>query len=590
MKKINRNTIFISLGTLVIGILIGWLVFGTKSKQTLVQQHQHEQNENQVWTCSMHPQIRKSEPGKCPICGMELIPLNNESISDDNPMEVKMSPTALKLANIQTSIITRQNPVKEIRMNGKVKADERNVFSQSSHLPGRIEKLMVNFTGESVRKGQVLAYIYSPDLVTAQEELFEAYKIRESQPGLYQAARGKLLNWKLTENQVDNIIKAGKLQDQFPVLSDVSGIVLNKRINLGDYIQKGQSLFEVADLSKVWVLFEVYENDMRWINKGDEVVFTIQSMPGAIFKSKISFVDPVINPQTRVATARVEINSRGNKFKPELFAEGIVKSPVGINKKELIVPKSAVMWTGERSVVYIKIESPSGISFMMREIVLGPALADGYIVKSGLKEGEELATNGTFSIDAAAQLAGKPSMMNPEGGVAMTGHNHGTKQNATPSAAQAKPGAIKKKAGDEIFPLFTEYFLLKDALVADDFNKSKQIAPSLLNKLNKVKMQSFSGEEHNVWMKLSPEIATALNQINSAKNIEEVRTPFKMLSDRFVILAKTFGPFNEPFYIQHCPMANNNKGADWVSRDKEIRNPYFGKKMLTCGETIKTVF
>src|SRR5690606_9257933 len=122
-----------------------------------------------------------------------------------------------------------------------------------------------------VSKGQVLAYVYSPDLVTAQEELFEAYKIRESQPELYQAAKGKLLNWKLTEKQINNIIQSGQPQEQFPVLADVSGVVLTKRVNLGDYVQKGQSLFKIADLSKVCVLYDVYESDMQWIKKGDNV-------------------------------------------------------------------------------------------------------------------------------------------------------------------------------------------------------------------------------------------------------------------------------------------------------------------------------
>jgi len=283
---------------------------------------------------------------------------------------------------------------------------------------------MVNFTGEHVHKGQVLAYIYSPELMIAQEELFEVYKIKESQPELYKAARGKLINWKLTEKQIDNIIQKGQSQEQFPVLADVSGVVLNKRVNLGDYIQKGQSLFEVADLSKVWVLFDVYESDISWVKKGDEISFTFQSLPGEIFKGNITFIDPVINPKTRVVTARVEVINRGDQLKPEMFALGIVKSQLKNQEKVLIVPKSAVMWTGERSIVYIKQASASGISFMMREVTLGPALGNSYIIKDGLEEGEELATHGTFSIDAAAQLAGKNSMMNKVGTKTVQGHQH----------------------------------------------------------------------------------------------------------------------------------------------------------------------
>lgn len=562
MKNLNKNTIYIALGTLALGLLLGWFFFGgTPEHKT--SEHQLEQSENTIWTCSMHPQIRQPESGQCPICGMDLIPLSSESSDEENPMEIKMSPTAMQLANVQTSVITKQKPVKEVRMNGKVKADERNVFSQVAHIPGRIEKLLVNFTGEKVNKGQVLAYIYSPDLVTAQEELFQAYKIKERQPELYQAARGKLLNWKLTEKQVDDIIKAGQLQEQLPVLADVSGIVLNKRVNLGDHVQKGQSLFEVADLSKIWVLFDVYESDMPWIKKGNDVVFTIQSLPGETFKGNITFVDPVINPKTRVAKARVEMSNPGMKLKPEMFAVGIVKSPIQQMKEELIVPKSAVMWTGERSVVYVKQSNTSGISFMMREIMLGPALGDSYIVKKGLEAGEEIATHGTFSIDAAAQLAGKPSMMNRSN-----------------SMIQFTDDKIKK----ELNTVFYHYLMLKDVLVADNLEKAKTISGKFLDKLDKVNMNAFKGEAHNIWMKNNTKVEKALNAIINAESMGEARKGFKDLSDQFVILAKTFRTFDDTLYIQHCPMANSNKGADWISNNKEIRNPYFGEAMLKCGE------
>ena len=440
MKNINKNTVYIALGTLVIGLLLGWAMFGGASQKE-ANEEKHEHSKNTIWTCSMHPQIRQNEPGQCPLCGMDLIPLSDEGNSEDNPMEIKMSPTAMQLANVQTSIITKRKPIKEVRMNGKIKADERNVTSQSSHIPGRIEKLMVSFTGESVQKGQVLAYIYSPELVTAQEELFEAQKIKETQPGLYQAAVEKLKNWKLTEKQINQILEGGVVQEQFPILADVSGIVLNKKVNLGDYIKKGQTIYEVANLSKVWVLFDVYESDIPWVKSGDNVQFTVQSIPGETFKGKISFIDPVINPKTRVASARVEISNPGMRLKPDMFVLGTIESPIHNEKEALIVPKSAVMWTGERSVVYTKITNAKGISFMMKEVTLGPALGDSYVIKSGLEPGEEIATNGTFSIDAAAQLAGKPSMMNPEGGVVMTGHNHGggnTPQNTDHSSHSKK--------------------------------------------------------------------------------------------------------------------------------------------------------
>ncbi|HAE30520.1 MAG TPA: efflux RND transporter periplasmic adaptor subunit, partial [Flavobacteriales bacterium] len=568
MKNINKNTVYIALGTLVIGLLLGWAMFGGASQKE-ANEEKHEHSKNTIWTCSMHPQIRQNEPGQCPLCGMDLIPLSDEGNSEDNPMEIKMSPTAMQLANVQTSIITKRKPIKEVRMNGKIKADERNVTSQSSHIPGRIEKLMVSFTGESVQKGQVLAYIYSPELVTAQEELFEAQKIKETQPGLYQAAVEKLKNWKLTEKQINQILEGGVVQEQFPILADVSGIVLNKKVNLGDYIKKGQTIYEVANLSKVWVLFDVYESDIPWVKSGDNVQFTVQSIPGETFKGKISFIDPVINPKTRVASARVEISNPGMRLKPDMFVLGTIESPIHNEKEALIVPKSAVMWTGERSVVYTKITNAKGISFMMKEVTLGPALGDSYVIKSGLEPGEEIATNGTFSIDAAAQLAGKPSMMNPEGGVVMTGHNHGggnTPQN-TDHSSHSKNITISSKAKEELNPLFNEYFKLKNALVDDNLDKAVSASKDMGVLLSKVNMGVFTGEAHNVWMKHSSVLEKELRKAGSTNEIGKMRVLFKNISDQMIMLIKTFGGIEQPVFVDYCPMANNDQGAEWLSTE-----------------------
>mgnify|MGYP000055941570 FL=1 len=277
--KTNRKTIIIALSTLAIGLLLGWLIFGGSSEGKTDEEHQHttEVAGEAVWTCSMHPQIRQSEPGDCPICGMDLIPLDNEQDEQLDPMAISMSPTAMQLANVSTAVVGTMNPVKMVRLNGKVQADERLVYSQSSHIPGRIEKLTVNFTGEFLRKGQTIAAVYSPDLVTAQEELFEAQKIKETQPQLFSAAKEKLKNWKLSDSQIDEIIQRGSIKEEFAITADVSGYVTEKKVNLGDYVRKGEAIYEIADLSKVWLLFDVYESDMSWINKGDKVSFTIAS-------------------------------------------------------------------------------------------------------------------------------------------------------------------------------------------------------------------------------------------------------------------------------------------------------------------------
>lgn len=601
MKALDKKTIIIATATLFIGFLLGWLLFGG-NKSNSHDDHEHvktEINGEPVWTCSMHPQIRQNEPGDCPICGMDLIPLEDDQNAGIDPNAISMSPTAMQLANVSTAFVGKMNPVKQVRLNGKVQADERLVYSQSSHIPGRIEKLTVNFTGEFVNKGQIIATIYSPELVTAQEELLEAQKIAEAQPRLFTAAKEKLKNWKLSDKQIEEILKSGKTRDEFPVAADVSGYAISKKINLGDYVRKGETIYEIADLSKVWILFDVYESDISWIKKGDKVEFTIASMPGESFMSSITFLDPVIDPKTRVAKARVEFNNSNGKLKPEMFASGLVQAKLANKSNSIVVPKTAVMWTGKRSVVYVKTNSGQGVNFIMREITLGAALGDSYVVEEGLTEGEEIAVNGTFSIDAAAQLAGKPSMMSPEGGQAMTGHSHGAKptesnvshegQEVQNKSITSKPLSIDKQAKEALQPLYDTYLSWKEALTNDDFKEAQKSATNFKSALKKVDMRLFKDEAHMVWMDVQARLAKSLEHIQHFSYIEQLRKAFQPVSATMIELNSTFSPLGKIIYVQHCPMADNNKGADWLSSEKEIRNPYFGSSMLKCGEVTKEI-
>lgn len=403
---------------LIGGLILGWLVFHrpapVKTTETVAQEQSHDEKEHQIWTCSMHPQIRMDKPGKCPICGMDLIPLQQMTAASDADA-VEMTPDAIKLAEVETTVVGQQNASKEVDLYGKVQADERRIKTQAAHVPGRIEELMISFTGETVTKGQTIARIYSPQLVTAQEELLQAKQLKPAQPALIEAAREKLRQWKLSDKQIAAIEQGGKPQTEFDVTSNVSGIVLSKRVNQGDYVQQGAPLFEVADLSSVWVLFDAYESDLPWIKKGDAVSFTLESLPGQKFTERITFIDPVIDPATRAAKVRVEVPNPGDRLKPEMFANGTVNSVLAGHSGKIIIPQSAVLWTGPRSVVYVKVPDTKEPEFRRREIDLGPALNNAYVVLSGLKDGEEIVTNGAFAVDASAQLTGKPSMMNPEG-------------------------------------------------------------------------------------------------------------------------------------------------------------------------------
>ncbi|MDP3945476.1 MAG: efflux RND transporter periplasmic adaptor subunit [Lutibacter sp.] len=613
MKIFSKQYIRYSL-FVVIGLFFGWLFFHSSTTAEDKQNHSADEHKTEIWTCSMHPQIRMDKPGKCPICGMDLILLNQNSSVGMDPDAIYFTKEAAQLANVMTSVVSKQQSIKEIRLYGKVQADERLLQSQVAYIPGRIEKLYINFTGESVRKGQTLALIYSPDLITAQQELLETAKTKQAYPEIYEAAKEKLLQWKLSPNQIATIESSKKVKTNVEVYATSSGIITAKQVNVGDYVGQGTVLFEVTDLSRIWVLFDAYESDLHFLKKGNKMEFTIQAIPSSKFNGIISFIDPVIDPVNRVAKVRIEMNNQDGKLKPEMFATGFVKANLDQYQNKMVVPKTAVMWTGKRSIVYVKQPGDDPI-FKIREIELGPLLGNSYVILNGLTEGEEIVTEGAFSVDAAAQLEGKPSMMNPEGGAAVTGHegmdmggdnkkgNTEKKmsdeemknvdapktENVTDHSKMEKRIAVSKVFQNQLKKVFEQYILLKDGLANDDNKTTQKLAAALLNAMSKIDMKLLTNQEaHNHWMAIGKEVTASATSISKTSDIAVQRNHFKHLSAHLIKAVKLFG-VNQEVYEQFCPMANDNKGAYWLSLTKEIKNPYFGKAMLTCGETKTTI-
>ncbi|MDD2589947.1 MAG: efflux RND transporter periplasmic adaptor subunit [Fermentimonas sp.] len=430
IKEISKHPYFRYGLVLLAGLLLGWLIFSGNDRnqsshqiETVEEAHDHSDDPT-IWTCSMHPQIRMEEPGDCPLCGMDLIPLQTSGSGDAtvDPDAIQLSVEAAALANVQTTVVSRQNPIKEVQFYGTIQVDERLSQSQTSHVSGRIEKLFVTFTGESVKRGQPLATIYSPELLNAQQELIEATKMKDIQPAILEAVRDKLRLWKLTDEQIAQLENSGEVSPFIDVAATTSGIVISKNVNQGDYVNTGTVLFAIADLSKVWAIFDAYESDLPFLKIGDQVEYTLQSLPGKTFTGRISFINPILDSSTRTAKVRVETTNPGMELKPEMYANAIIKSPLKQYNNEVVIPKSAILWTGKRSIVYVKQPDTDTPAFLLREIELGPSLGDSYVVLSGLNEGDEVVTNGAFTIDASAQLAGKRSMMNETAGRAVTGH------------------------------------------------------------------------------------------------------------------------------------------------------------------------
>lgn len=572
MKSIFKNRIFQFALVLAGGLFFGWLLFGGgNNSKTLL--HKEAVTSETIWTCSMHPQIRQNEPGKCPICGMELIPVAGQSNQGDKSLFIHtMSPEAIALANVQTAKVSYTTPEYEIYLTGKIAANEQKLASITANYSGRIEKLFVDFTGQTVSKGEKMATIYSPELVTAQKELIEAAKNKKINPSLYNAVREKLSLWKINEKQIDAIESSGEVMTEFDVYAQISGIVMSRNISTGDYINRGSVLFEIADLSSVWVMLDAYEQDLSVVRTGDKVDFTVASLPGREFTSTVTFIDPLINPQTRTASVRMEANNPGIQLKPEMFVKGKIKAKFSaqteLKGKSLLISKTTVLWTGTRSVVYVKVPGSEFPSFEMREVNLGPRAGDFYVVESGLQEGEEIVTNGVFAIDAAAQLSGNYSMMN---------------------RPVSKRISVPDKFKTQLTELTKRYFNLKNTLVKDDFTTTKNNAGRLLQALNSVDMKLLDDNAHNVWMEQEKQLSKSIGLISKAKDIEEQRKHFELLSNALIESAELFGLTIDMVYVQFCPMAFDDKGAYWLSESDNILNPYFGDEMLTCGEVTKMI-
>ncbi|EWH12629.1 RND family efflux transporter MFP subunit [Cellulophaga geojensis KL-A] len=590
----KNNKIVIYIGILVIGVLLGWLLFGGSSNKEKDHNYNAVEETNQLWTCSMHPQIMQPEPGDCPICGMDLIPAENSAdglLAD----QFKLTENAMALANIQTTVVGKGNAEgNTIKLSGKIAENEEANAVQVSYFAGRIERLNVSFTGEEVRKGQLLATIYSPELYAAQQELITAASLKESQPALYKAVRNKLKLWKLSENQINQIEETGKVKENFPVYATVSGTVTEKLVEQGDYIKQGQPLLKIANLNTVWGNFDVYENQIDRFKKGQEVMITTNAYPNKEFKGKVDFIDPVLNTKTRTVTLRVVLSNKDDVFKPGMFVTANIEGSTAKNDGVLTIPASSVLWTGERSVVYLK-TNPDQPIFEMREIKLGNQIGNEYEVVEGLFVGNEIVTNGTFTVDAAAQLQGKKSMMNKDGGKVMTGHeghlgmdnNASNKENDHTNMNERLE--VSAKFQEQLKAVFNAYINLKDALVKEDSKSTSTSATTLLNKLNKVDMKLLSDNKaHNHWMSLEGDIKSSATSISETSDIKSQRDHFKHLSSHLINAVQLFG-VNEKVYVEFCPMADNNNGAYWLSKEEKVINPYFGSAMLTCGEVKQVI-
>ena len=574
-----------------------------------------------AYTCSMHPQIQRSGPGDCPICGMDLIPLDKEAGSESGPRTLNMSESSKALADIQTSRIERRFPEAEVRLVGELDYDETKVRSLTARFPARIDTLFVNFNGVPVKQGDHLARVYSPELLTAQSELLAAYRFNPNSSAT-ESAKEKLRLWDLLPEQIEAILQSGEAKDHFELKAPISGVVVHKNVNEGDYIKTGQPLFKIVDLNTLWLRLDAYESDLAWLRFGQTVTFKVEAYPGRTFHGQVTFIEPELNRKTRTVSVRVNVSNEANTLKPGMFAKAVVRSQVAhagqvyapefagkwispmhpeIVKDEsgecdicgmdlvpaeelgyvqdpnteppLVVPASAVLRTGKRAVVYIEKPNTDLPAFEGREIEIGPRAGDVFIVIAGLNEGDRVVTKGAFKIDSALQIQAKPSMMNPDGGGPSPGHNHGASESTHDHSQHEAPASIDldTETAKKTLP---HYFELQSALAGDNLAAAKAALEDIT-----------SGVGHN------DPIAELIHIMQAAHSLDAMRRPhFETLSKALLkVINEDPESFHGDLYQISCPMVYPNRGADWLQNHSDLRNPYFGAQMLHCGE-IKTKY
>ncbi len=562
----------------------------------------HVPRAEEVWTCSMHPQIQQAEMGECPICGMDLTPL--VGIDSESANTYRMTPAARALAEVETSLVERRMPELRIRLVGTLDVDETLVKSIAARFPARIEDLFVNYTGISVKKGEHIARIYSPELLTAERELLLAYERHGDGGSFVESARQKLRRWGLEEDQIDEIRDRGDSSDKFELRSPISGVVSKKLVREGDYLEEGSVLYEIADYSRLWLMLDAYESDLSWLSLGQRVEFSVEAYPGETFEGRIVFIAPEIDRVSRTSHVRVNVSNAQGRLKPGMFATGFATALVaknggvyapefagkwispmhpeiikdgpgqcdvcgmdlvpaetlgyagsGSEDTPLVIPSSAVLRTGERSIVYLESLDGEDMFYEGREIVLGQRAGEYFTVVSGLEVGERVVTRGAFKIDSALQIMAKRSMMSPNQEVGKE-HSH----------------SAPHLTVDEVQRGMAAYLELGTALAADDLSASKASAQKLHDAIG------HGGS-----------LVESLHGLMEAKDLGAMRRPhFYELSQAFVkVVEANAAAFEGVAVRMSCPMVYPDRGGDWLQGNRELKNPYFGASMLTCGEIVR---
>ena len=580
---------------------------------------------------------------------MALVPMAKERADGEADFRgITMSLRARKLAEVESVPVARKFVSAEIRMAGKIEYDETKISWITARIGGRLDRLYVDYTGVSVKKGDHLVELYSPELLQAQEELLSAAKIvpglkesgsawlQEQTEANVESAREKLRLWGVSDWQIQEIENRGHPSRYITIHSPISGVVVHKNAVEGMYVQMGTQIYQIADLSKVWVKLDAYESDLPWLHYGQEVEFRSEAYPGEVFTGRIAFIDPVLNPRTRTVKIRVNLPNPNGMLKPDMFVRAIVKSKVAgggrvmdaslagkwispmhpeivkdepgscdvcgmdlvsaeslgyvendAGKAPLVIPASAPLITGKRAVVYI--DQGEG-RYQGREIELGPRAGNSYLVESGLKAGERVVTKGNFKIDSAVQIRAQPSMMNPEGFKKISSHHHeaGIHSELPSSKEQAvapqRTGPVPEAFREHLDALVSVYLEAQRDLSRDKFSQSQRQSSAFQERLERTQTDWMKEEDQQEWRRLAALLKQGAERFSAAEGLDAARSGFRQISKSLIAILRCWkSERQKPLLVYYCPMAFEGKGGRWLQNAEGVENPYYGSRMFACG-------
>ena len=369
------------------------------------------------WVDPMHPAYKSDKPGTAPDCGMDLVPVYEGEEGAVSAVEgysnVKLTTQRQQLIGVQTGTAETRSIGRTVRAVGRVAVDETRLHTVTTKFDGYIERLYVDYTGKEVRRGQPLFAVYSPELLATQQEYLLALRASKQSPLLLDSARRRLQLWDVSDREIAELERTGATRKSLTIPSPTSGVVLTKRAIQGVRVVPGEPLFEIANLERVWVLADVYESELAFVGIGTPATVTLSYLPGRTFTGNVTFVTPTVDPMTRTAKVRIEVDNRDGALKPDMFADVVIAEP---QREVTVVPESAVLATGKRSVLFVVHEDGT---LEPREVETGVKNDRWVEVRSGVEAGETVATQANFLIDSESRL--RAALAEMSGG----GHQHG---------------------------------------------------------------------------------------------------------------------------------------------------------------------